>query len=122
MGREHRSLLFVSGQRVFSLSAGRGGAIREPHSPSTTAALLFIFPSHNSPMDESVTIDGLARERLGLLAELWKLTPEQRSEMVRQIGTTTMRDGTVPIDVAMRAVDLAKLRGESLGGELLNER
>ena len=65
-------------------------------------------------------MDGLARERLGridpeVLADLLKLTPEQRRQMVRQLngGNPAPRaDGTVPVEVAMRAAQIAKDSGE----------
>ena len=65
-------------------------------------------------------MDGLARERLGrlnpeLLADLLKLTPEQRRQMVQQLAAKNTSDGTVPVEVAMRAAQIAKASGESLG-------
>ncbi|MEN9767098.1 hypothetical protein [Vulcanococcus sp.] len=61
-------------------------------------------------------MDDLARERLGcidpaVLADLLRLTPEQRSQMVRQLTLKpqVMRsDGTVPVEVAMKAAQEAK--------------
>ena len=65
-------------------------------------------------------MDGLARERLGrinpeVLADLLKLTPQQRRQMVQQLGTKKTSDGTVPVEIAMRAAQIAKDSGESLG-------
>ncbi len=65
-------------------------------------------------------MDGLAWERLGwinpdVLADLLKLTPEQRRQMVQQLAAKNTSDGTVPIEAAMRAAQIAKSSGESLG-------
>ena len=59
-----------------------------------------------------VPMDGLARERLGrinpeVLADLLKLTPEQRRQMVRQLSGLDA-NGTIPVEVAMRAAQRAK--------------
>jgi len=60
----------------------------------------------------TVPMDGLARERLGrinpeVLADLLKLTPEQRRQMVRQLSGLDA-NGTIPVEVAMRAAQRAK--------------
>jgi len=71
-------------------------------------------------MDGTAPMDGLARERLGrinpeVLADLLKLTPEQRRQMVQQLAANNTSGGTVPVEVAMRAAQIAKASGESLG-------
>ncbi len=61
-------------------------------------------------------MDDLARERLGcidpaVLADLLRLSPEQRRHMVQQLTQKpqVMRsDGTVPVEVAMKAAQDAK--------------
>jgi len=67
-------------------------------------------------LNGTVPMDGLARERLGrinpeVLADLLKLTPEQRRQMVRQLSgleANSAADGTIPVEVAMRAAQRAK--------------
>ena len=63
-------------------------------------------------LNGTVPMDGLARERLGrinpnVLADLLKLTPEQRRQMVRQLSGLDA-NGTIPVEVAMRAAQRAK--------------
>ena len=61
-------------------------------------------------------MDDLAKERLGcidpsVLADLLGLSPEQRRQMVQQLTQKpqVMRsDGTVPVEVAMKAAQDAK--------------
>ena len=73
-------------------------------------------------MNWTVPMDGLDRERLGridpeVLADLLKLSPEQRRQMVLQLSSREAKgtsDGTVPVEVAMRAAQRAKASGESL--------
>ncbi len=68
-------------------------------------------------LDSTVLMDGLARERLGrinpnVLADLLKLTPEQRRQMVQQLSGLEA-NGTIPVEVAMRAAQRAKDAGAS---------
>ena len=63
-------------------------------------------------LNGTVPMDGLARERLGrinpeVLADLLKLTPEQRRQMVRQLSGLDANE-TIPVEVAMRAAQRAK--------------
>jgi len=79
-----------------------------------------LFRLGEQALDGTAPMDGLARERLGrinpeVLADLLKLTPEQRRQMVQQLAAKTTSDGTVPVEVAMRAAQIAKASGESLG-------
>lgn len=68
-------------------------------------------------LNGTVPMDGLARERLGrinpeVLADLLKLTPEQRRQMVQQLSGLEA-NGTIPVEVAMRAAQRAKDAGAS---------